>query len=78
MKYVVLEECSKETFEHIKEAYDRFSPHAVFEARYSPKIQIAVFGFWDESYVVDSLKKFIRQIPKNEKLVTSVAKALVL
>lgn len=72
MKYAVIKDCSYEQFERIRDAYYWEAPFALFEVGYSKKTKMAVFGFWDESYIVPQLQEFIRRIPRNKDLIAKV------
>jgi len=76
MKYIKLENCPFERFERIRDAYYKWAHFAMFHAGYSRKERIAVFGFWDESYIVPQLLKHISYIPSNDRLIAEIGEIL--
>jgi hypothetical protein len=69
MKTVQLKNCKYIKFEIIRDAIIEHIPYSVFNVMYSSKKEIAVFSFWDESYVPASLKEHILGIKGNNKMV---------
>lgn len=63
MRIVVIDECSYERFEAIRDAIYEVIPFALFNEGYSSKLKRAIFNFWDVEYIPEELKKYIMQPP---------------
>ena len=76
MRYIVIQDCNKDVFSEIRDAYIEYMPFALFTAIYSKTKRKAVFGFWGDEYIVKPLKKYTREIQENQSLLIMVGNAL--
>lgn len=65
---IVIPDCEYAVFEHVRDAIFKTIFFAV-DTYYSPKLQQAVFHFADTKYIPESLYKYMKDIPGNDKLV---------
>jgi hypothetical protein len=63
MRLVKIPNLAYETFERIRDTIDSNIPFAVIDMRYSPKLKVGIFNFWDSDYIPEEMKPFIVQPP---------------
>ena len=63
MRLIKIENCSYEKFEAIRDTIYSVIPFAIINQGYSRKLQMAIFNFWDVTYIPEELKKYIMQPP---------------
>jgi hypothetical protein len=63
MRLVKIPNLEYKDFEIIRDTIDANIPFAVIDMRYSPKLKVGIFNFWDSDYIPENLQQFIVQPP---------------
>jgi len=63
MRLVKIPKLEYSSFEKLRDAIDSIIPFAVIDIRYSPKLKVGIFNFWDSDYIPEEMKPFIVQPP---------------
>lgn len=63
MRLVKIPDLEYKDYEVIRDTIDSNIPFAIIDMRYSPKLKVGIFNFWDSNYIPDEMKQFIMQPP---------------